>query len=368
MFHWYEEAAVCYVYLCDVPGDCPQLTDEFLSRDDHRDFKLTRSVWFTRAWTLQELIAPQHLAFHSADWNRICTLRDVVETISERTSIDVGMLLHKVPISSFPVAVRMSWAARREASRIEDIAYSLLGIFNVNMPMLYGERDKAFLRLQENIIRTNNDQSIFCWLYAGIVESASVTSPPLLAWSPTNFALNEDTSLWRESRPFEMTNAGLRLQTNLIHLHDEHYAAVMNARSDRDVVAGTDVPEQYVYALRLLKDPSHHETGINDTYLPSDLTVCAECLSRARLDQQIRLDSLLPGWCRMLHVDRVLAEKFESQSFIISYRNHKEPSETTGLRKNAVKIISPIRGTEIEAATPSHLWMPSEKNQYRRRQ
>ena len=353
MFHWYAEAAVCYVYLCDVPGDCPQLTDELLRRDNHWRDVLKQSIWFTRAWTLQELIAPQHLVFHSANWNRICTLHDVAETISSTTSIDVSILLHKVPISSFSVAVRMSWAARRKASRLEDIAYSLLGIFNVSMPMLYGERDKAFIRLQENIIRTNNDQSIFCWLYVGFGSSDNDTSPPLLACSPTNFAFNGDTGLWRQSRPFEMTNAGLRLQTNLIHLHDDHYAAVMNAR-DR-----ANTPEHYVFALRLRKDPSHHETGINDTYLPAGTMACAECLSRARLDRKIHLNSLLHGG-RMLHVDSLSAEKLDSQSFIISYGNHKEPSETTGLRKNAVNIMSPWwRHVEVETAAPSDLWVSS---------
>ena len=363
MFHWYAEAAVCYVYLCDVPGDCPQLTDELLSRDDHRDFIFTDSVWFTRAWTLQELIAPRHLAFHSANWNRICTLRDVVETISERTSIDVRVLTHDVPILNFPVAVRMSWAAYREASRTEDIAYSLLGIFDVNMPMLYGERDKAFRRLQENIIRTHTDQSIFCWQYASSVLPARETSPPLLASCPEDFEYTENTRLWRQSRPFELTNAGLRLQTNLIYLHDDHYAAVMNARSDRDSVTDMVIPEQYVYALRLLKDPSHHETGITDTYLPADTTACAKCSSGARVDHDTRLYRLDRGR-RLLHVDRAWAEKSECESFIISYRNQKEPSETTRHLKDTVAILSGSwLNLEVETAVPSHLWVSLDPKQ-----
>ena len=62
------------------------------------------------------------------------------------------------------VAVRMSWASKRETSRVEDVAYSLLGLFNVNMPLLYGEGRKAFYRLQLEIVKNSDNESIFAWV------------------------------------------------------------------------------------------------------------------------------------------------------------------------------------------------------------
>jgi hypothetical protein len=149
MFRWYQASDVCYVYLSDYvyrPN-----SDLFTSR------------WWTRAWTLQELVAPEHVRFFDARWQEIGTKSDRADDIASRVRIDVGTLRDSKRMYSQCVAQRMSWAAHREATREEDLAYSLLGIFNINMTMQYGEGEKAFIRLQQEITRTTGDMSIFAW-------------------------------------------------------------------------------------------------------------------------------------------------------------------------------------------------------------
>ncbi|KAF7194787.1 Vegetative incompatibility protein HET-E-1 [Pseudocercospora fuligena] len=118
----------------------------------------------------------------------------------------------------------MSWASKREVSRIEDEAYSLMGIFQVNMPLLYGERSKAFLRLEEEIIRRSPDQSIFAWTIPSEVfpAAASEAVSGLFATSPLHFADCASvepcvTPELSERQPFAMTNMGLdlRLQSQM---------------------------------------------------------------------------------------------------------------------------------------------------------
>jgi hypothetical protein len=156
MFQWYSLAEICYVYLCDVPVATQQSAEELESNS-----YLCNSEWFTRGWTLQELLAPQHVIFFDQDWNDIGTrrsLRTVLITITRINCID-----ERRGYKSASVAQKFSWAAYRETTRQEDIAYSLMGILSINMPILYGEGGRAFKRLQEEILRTSADESIFAW-------------------------------------------------------------------------------------------------------------------------------------------------------------------------------------------------------------
>ena len=126
------------------------------------------SEWFTRGWTLQELIAPRKLVFLSQTWELLGTKAGLVWLVEEITGvplevlIDNDRLLHGW-LDGCSVAQRMSWAARRRTTKVEDRAYSLLGIFNIQMPPLYGEGQRAFRRLQEDILRRIPDQTIFAW-------------------------------------------------------------------------------------------------------------------------------------------------------------------------------------------------------------
>jgi len=135
------------------------------------------------------LIASVEVYFFDRDWNIRGSKLDLVETLSEITGIKTAILCHAQPLSSVAVAQKMSWAANRATTRIEDMAYCLLGIFDVNMPLLYGEEEKAFRRLQEEIIRSTPDVSIFAWRYLpetnntegskGIVFSGILAKSPL---------------------------------------------------------------------------------------------------------------------------------------------------------------------------------------------
>lgn len=91
------------------------------------------------------------------------TCSDMADELADVTGIEEVVLAGFRPLDSCCVAQRMSWAAHRETTRIEDRAYCLLGIFDINMLLLYGEEDKAFLRLQEEIIRSRADLSVFAW-------------------------------------------------------------------------------------------------------------------------------------------------------------------------------------------------------------
>ncbi|KAM5531965.1 hypothetical protein V8D89_014365 [Ganoderma adspersum] len=155
MYKWYDLAAVCYAYLADVPPG----TDPRAERSHFR-----RSRWFTRGWTLQELLAPRFVEFLSEDWAPIGSKHTLVDLIETITKIDYKALLqHQGTLDKFSIAQRLSWAANRETTREEDRAYSLLGIFDINMPTLYGEGDRAFRRLQEQIMQRVPDQSLIAW-------------------------------------------------------------------------------------------------------------------------------------------------------------------------------------------------------------
>ncbi|RWA08193.1 hypothetical protein EKO27_g6918 [Xylaria grammica] len=129
MFLWYERSHICYAYLEDF-----KLTGGVLNREA---FGLCR--WFKRAWTLQELLAPKFVFFYDQSWNPLGEKTSLGSILSDITGIETSFLTETTSIYTASVAKRMSWAAAREATREEDRAYSLLGIFGVNMSLIYGE-------------------------------------------------------------------------------------------------------------------------------------------------------------------------------------------------------------------------------------
>ncbi|KIM69824.1 hypothetical protein SCLCIDRAFT_731326 [Scleroderma citrinum Foug A] len=179
MYRWYENAKVCYAYLHDVPDPC------FPTANDKERYPRFRGwpEWFSRGWTLQELIAPKNVQFLNENWQRIGDKRALAPTLRNITGVPEHILIHGLHGNRPCVAQIMSWAARRTTTRVEDRAYSLMGLLDVNMPMLYGEGKKAFHRLQLEIIRASNDQSIFAWGY-GV---AGVRTGSILAGDPWHF-------------------------------------------------------------------------------------------------------------------------------------------------------------------------------------
>ncbi|KAH6693384.1 hypothetical protein BKA61DRAFT_647795 [Leptodontidium sp. MPI-SDFR-AT-0119] len=157
---------------------------------EEEDSRFSESRWFTRGWTLQELIAPKKVKFYDESWNFIGRKsaseddQDFTMLLSRVTRIDVEILADRRSFGQFGVAQRMSWAARRTTTRVEDTAYSLLGLFGINMPLLYGEGSRAFQRLQEEIIKASDDESIFAWDF----NETPRRHVALFAVSPRNFA------------------------------------------------------------------------------------------------------------------------------------------------------------------------------------
>ncbi|PSR94498.1 heterokaryon incompatibility protein-domain-containing protein, partial [Coniella lustricola] len=212
MFTWYQKATACLVYLSDFPPHTPEFPDPLLPH----------CRWFTRGWTLQELIGPTSLTFYDRDWNDHGSKRLRSFEISTITGIDVAVLEASSLLKSIPVGRKMSWAAGRQTTREEDIAYCLLGIFDVNMSLIYGEGSKAFARLQEEIMKKTNDMTLFAW--TSQPEEASTSLPKaqqtgqtyrgILARSPAEFATCRrvimDHSL-QLNMEFTVTNSGVRI-------------------------------------------------------------------------------------------------------------------------------------------------------------
>jgi len=164
MYQWYANSKVCFAYLVDVKANDGMNRRETLTRPprrvDHPPWMESR--WFTRGWTLQELVAPPEVEFYSHSWKFLSTKKSSSWHIRNLTGIKMEVL-ETNNLSSASVAQKMSWASRRKTTRKEDMAYCLLGLFDVNMPLLYGEGEKAFLRLQEYIAASSTDHSLFAW-------------------------------------------------------------------------------------------------------------------------------------------------------------------------------------------------------------
>ncbi|KAI9857277.1 MAG: hypothetical protein M1813_008315 [Trichoglossum hirsutum] len=153
MFNWYQDAAKCYVYLADVSVSTSDGDDKFSWRWKPA-FKKSR--WFTRGWTLQELIAPISVEFFSVEGERLGDKKSLEQTLHKITGIATQALLG-CPLSYFSTDERMLWAAKRRTKREEDAVYSLLGIFNIHMSLIYGEGyQKALSRLLKKIKDSNS--------------------------------------------------------------------------------------------------------------------------------------------------------------------------------------------------------------------
>ncbi|KAF4854162.1 Vegetative incompatibility protein HET-E-1 [Colletotrichum siamense] len=140
MFVWYQASAACFVWLEDLAPLSSTSSATSQGRKLCDMSKLASCKWFSRGWTLQELLAPANVRFYDANWNFRFTKENYVSTLSTITKIEVEVLKMAKRLKDVLVAVKMSWAANRETTRPEDEAYCLLGIFDINMPMLYAIR------------------------------------------------------------------------------------------------------------------------------------------------------------------------------------------------------------------------------------
>ncbi|KAF4931234.1 Vegetative incompatibility protein HET-E-1 [Colletotrichum viniferum] len=217
MFRWYQRAFICFAFLSDV--------DSRKDIDIFGALSFENSRWFTRGWTLQELLAPSSVTFYDRRWTAIGTKISEAAQISAITGIPKGAIT-TTRLDDWSLADRMSWASKRKTSRKEDIAYCSFGLFGVNMPLLYGEGNNAFIRLQQEIIKEHGGQSLLAWGYnESVLNHGSVFSPsPALLGSGT---MVEGT--FTNMDPFHLNNKCLEISLDLFQvpnagLSDIYYA------------------------------------------------------------------------------------------------------------------------------------------------
>jgi len=258
MYKWYEDSRVCYAYLSDVvpDQDFPGYAATTLTVPEDRELRLQRrgqlraramerikrSRWFTRGWTLQELLAPAAVFFLSRDWKDIGFKRtgrsakgkplrsawahgeplELNSCIYQITKIPEAILFHTKNMRFEPIALRFSWARSRNTTRKEDLAYCLLGIFGVHMPLLYGEGDRAFVRLQEEILKQSEDSTLLCWDLDSQILSESGS---LFATCPSQFSgfcdlrLTHSFDLNERECFMHLINNGLRIRVTVGVIH-----------------------------------------------------------------------------------------------------------------------------------------------------
>ena len=241
MYRWYARSAVCFAYLSD-----------YSNKEDFDAKAFQKCRWFTRGWTLQELIAPEYISFFDCHWEYIGSHKSLLSDISEATRINEAVLSKHSSPSGVSVAERMSWASRRKTTRVEDLAYCLLGLFSINMPLIYGEGNRAFRRLQEEIIRQSEDRSIFMWqsrqlsvqskVYPIELRGVLAEYPrefaevghliPMRDYAPKDFAHAEkitrmvDIINTATEEPYWVTNRGLRMKVLLVDRESGVYTAI----------------------------------------------------------------------------------------------------------------------------------------------
>ncbi len=210
MYNFYASAYLCCVFLHDVHPS-PLLEPESYCRRE----EFENSEWFTRGWTLQEVLAPKHICFFNSQFEWIGTEEKHAQLIAEITKIDPKCLADPLVIQHTTVGTRLTWASSRHTTRDEDIGYCLLGLLDVNMPLLYGEGGtKAFQRLQLELIRKTDDETVFAWGSADSHPDDSLSGP--LTSSPADFRSPATVAMKKRYArgfrlPCSMTNKGLQL-------------------------------------------------------------------------------------------------------------------------------------------------------------
>ncbi|EUC48006.1 hypothetical protein COCMIDRAFT_3138 [Bipolaris oryzae ATCC 44560] len=151
MFRWYRESARCYVYLSDVSS--PPLGTILAS--GLQKSEVQNSEWFTRGWTLQELLAPSSVEFFSQEWEKLGDRKSLVQQVHEATGIPY-LALQGGALSQFSVSDRLRWIEYRHTTCPEDKAYSLAGVVDVDLAPCYGEGvEGAFRRLHDEIDKSS---------------------------------------------------------------------------------------------------------------------------------------------------------------------------------------------------------------------
>jgi len=246
MYLWYQESGLCYAYLADVPSSAVDRQTRTISP------KFSESKWFNRGWTLQELIAPSMVIFLDQEWQEIGTKSSLQSIISEITGIP-DTILQRADLESASVAQRMSWASKRETARVEDLAYCLMGIFGINMPLLYGEGERAFTRLQEELMKVSDDHSLFAWKSSEEYGGLLATSPAAFFNSGKIIPFNPSGTL---SGAITVNNKGIHLKLHFRTIFKDVGLAILPCKENEREVAIylRTMSETKEYFTRILSD------------------------------------------------------------------------------------------------------------------
>ncbi|KAH7909625.1 hypothetical protein BJ138DRAFT_1154769 [Hygrophoropsis aurantiaca] len=207
MFRWYRGSHICIAYLADSSSIA--------------DFE--KEAWFKRGWTLQELLAPVKLKFYGKGWVPLSRAENdkgngrdnrIMDAISTFTRIPISDLISFQPRTD-RVREKMSWASTRRTTKVEDVAYSLIGIFDVSLMVAYGEGRRAFFRLLETIVQQSNGLDIFQWKGEPSPHNIALPSSPRCYpyRGDRGFALRPDRT---GDQFFALTNIGLRIKLLII--------------------------------------------------------------------------------------------------------------------------------------------------------
>lgn len=328
MFQYYKDAYQCHVYLEDLGAS--------------EDCDLGSCRWFTRSWTLQELIAPKTCVFYNQNWVYIGDKINLAHDLAPLTGIDKDVLFGRSRIAGVSIATRMSWAAGRKATREEDIAYSLLGLFDVNMPLLYGEGSKAFIRLQEEIMKESNDQSLFAW---GTINQAYSEG-----YSNGRIQVMEYSQIKAQHMVFQ---ASMAEEEGFLALSPDYFETgsnIMSYTTDRDhtwIITNKGIQVSF---------PMLHYNNIDlfllNCYIGSDLGRRIAIASKSgpgNVRKRARVGILL---VENSTINQVI--QYDQQFF---WLKNEKLIATTRERENGVFVdIDALHGWEIYHATPAQSW------------
>ncbi|KAH8807715.1 heterokaryon incompatibility protein-domain-containing protein [Xylogone sp. PMI_703] len=321
MFAWYRDSRICFAYMGDVVGD-----------SQSEDF--WKSKWWSRGWTLQELIAPTEVMFFNESWNFLNLRTVLAKQIAQITGIAEKVLMTNglEQLHHHSVAEKLCWAAKRKTTRGEDRAYSLLGLFGVNMSMIYGEGEEAaFFRLQREVFSVYADHSIFAWSYPSsslnkIDHAKELLAPDISAFEFASDIISEPYNWGEIGRPkqsdpkvagtkktiatFSSVSHGLRVQLLLEKIDEENYIAYLacrrrglentcltvqlcldltTGRYSRGWKDGTHINRDCQILERLVDSHLGYKVTLHDVYIAQPLP------DIARSDRRVRCK---PGWDR----------------------------------------------------------------------
>jgi hypothetical protein len=292
MFVFYSQADLCIAYLTDVPASCRSL--------EGRAYYFYRSEWFTRGWTLQELLAPASLHFYDHGFNYIGSKIELCSYVSECTGIATKYLDGRKRFNDASIATRMSWASRRKTTRLEDEAYCLLGMFGVSIPPCYGEGAAAFYRLQCEILARSDDESILAWISP---EAKDDEPYGLLAESPRDFMYSQNIARIKlradRRQPMSLTGRGIS------------FCHGFSADSIETYTTGYDENKQ-----------THEER----TYIEDEGKVTVACITRGpngkgRRKIALYLREMEEGWyrikCNRFHYTKAPLHSYYFQTFYV---------------------------------------------------